>query len=64
MPVHSAMPSSHETMVSRNAPLCYCRSVPLNEIDEGHIQAQNRGFQAALRAANPSVVAGPTLVNS
>jgi len=26
--------------VSREAPLCYCRSVPLNEIDEGHIQVQ------------------------
>jgi hypothetical protein len=24
------------------APFCCCPSVPLNEIDEGHIQAQNK----------------------
>ncbi len=40
MPDQSFFSPSHD--VSREAPFCCCRSVPLNEIDEGHIQAQNK----------------------
>lgn len=56
MSARFAMPLSHETIVSRKAPICYCRSVPLNEIDEGHIQAQNKLALMALTVLTCAVV--------